>query len=328
MLHSPRGKVGGEIYGGSDTSSALAGGKAIELSQPNTARSDSDAGTPREKSEWFRLRSASFEEMSRAQAVHGLGTEVRDKIDAIVDRYERLLETQLKQQQQYYEKLLSRETAQAFYASLNPGASASSEVSSLQKIAATECLTDESESNHDWTNAGGLTEDDLNDIVTSKLEISSLEYDNVLLLEKLRDVEAKTKRALRQNDLLVKKHRQHQEKIDALRELAKERHASFEATVTDLEQQIRDLSFYSRTQAQLALSPIRTELEGGQVVGVAPVEPHQPASGTLASAATSASMTSSQDLSNAPSSTSSTAQRPRISSGDGKKRKGGKSPRR
>lgn len=313
-------------------------GKSVELSQPNTARSDSDVGTPREKSEWFRLRSASFEEMSRTQAIHGLGTDVRNKIDAIVERYERLLETQLRQQQQYYEKLLSRETSRAFYASLSYGMidiasshggtpSVDTNVSSVAKVVDEDKGKSESdEVTVDWAMAGGLTEEDLNDIITAKLEISSIEYDSTLLLEKLRDVELKTKRAQRQNDQLVKKRRQHLEKIESLRQLTKDRQGMFEETVTDLEQQIRDLSFYARTQAQLARSPIRTELEGGQVVGVVPAQMNSAQQGGAHTVA-GTQISSTDPLSVPTSSSSATASRLQRSSSDGKKKKSSKTPR-
>ena len=361
MLHSSRGQEPANMRGdGADLSRGAStvddsGKQCKQLSQPNTARSDSDAGTPREKSEWFRLRSASFEEMSRAPAVYGLGTEVRDKIGAIVDRYERLLETQLRQQQQYYEKLLSRETSRAFYDSLTQGSSGSN--SNHHSTAFNTNVTSKSDINAmmdgpvkinsssfdngddavpaDWAvTGGGLTEEDLNDIITAKLEISSIEYDNILLLEKLRDVEAKTKRAQRQNDLLVRKRRQHLEKIESLRQLTKERQAVFEETVMDLEQQIRDLSFYARTQAQLARSPIRTELEGGQVVGVVPApvaDSQQQVAVTGATSAISdllgASTSSSSALATATATAAAVGSLQRSSS-DGKKKKTSKTPHR
>jgi len=355
ILHSSRGPEpvamrGGATGGAVDLSTIASsdelpdvecsGKECKQLSQPNTARSDSDAGTPREKSEWFRLRSASFEEMSRAQAVYGLGTEVRDKIDAIVFRYERLLETQLRQQQQYYEKLLSRETSRAFYASLNQ-VSSSNDVNSTHLVVSNENATtkaimdgaikdninsdddDNAEILDSTVITGGLTEEDINDIITAKLEISSIEYDNTLLLEKLRDVEAKTKRAQRQNDQLVRKRRQHLEKIESLRQLTKERQVIFEETVMDLEQQIRDLSFYARTQAQLTRSPIRTELEGGQVVGVAPAsmvaDSHQVTS-------TTSDVLGASTSSSSASATATVSRSQRSSSSDGKKKKTSKTP--
>lgn len=303
----------------SDQVAAKNPGKAMDLSQPNTARSDSDVGTPREKSEWFRLRSSSFEEMSRVQATQGLGAEVRDKISAIVDRYERLLEAQLRQQQQYYEKLLSRETSRAFYASLNQSATESVQSSAVHTSSGTQSQ-DANNTDDNFELVGGLTEEDVNDIVTAKLEISSIEYDTSLLLEKLRNIEAQTRRAQRQNDALLKKKRQHEEKIESLRKLTVERQTAFESAVMDLEQQIRDLSFYTRTQAQLTRSPIRAELEGGQIVGVAPgALPQSLEHGdSIGPPATS-------PVTNAPASSSSRQQK---QSGGDRKKKGGKSPRR
>ncbi len=169
------------------------------------------------------------------EGVAGLGPEVHTKLDNLVERYERLLETQLQQQRMYYEKQLSIETSKAFYDSLKLKQSQTTESNSnrIIELSSSSSIPSPfpSKTNANETYEDILNEDDINSIVQAKLEISALEYEHAQMIEKIRDVENRLRRIQKENDTLVRMQHQHHERITNVESQTKLKQAEFEQQV-------------------------------------------------------------------------------------------------
>ena len=100
----------------------------------------------------------------------------------------------------------------------------------------------------------------------SKIEISSLEHEYSIILSNLKDIESENKIMRKNNEILIKEQKKLREHVEQLNNSEEETKRKCEEEVNELEQQIRDLCFYTKMKNQVASSPLRDELEGGSVV--------------------------------------------------------------
>ena len=100
----------------------------------------------------------------------------------------------------------------------------------------------------------------------SKIEISSLEHEYSIILSNLKDIELENKIMRKNNEILIKEQKKLREHVEQLNNSEEETKRKCEEEVNELEQQIRDLCFYTKMKNQVASSPLRDELEGGSVV--------------------------------------------------------------
>jgi hypothetical protein len=207
-----------------------------------------------------------------------LSSDVRCKLDALVEKYTFLLESQLEQQQHFYEKRLRRETFQAFYQSLSnsvkhitPNTTNTNTSTSITSESAVEQIPHPSMTKKKSTTATSLTtaaattlstaatimaddtftginegdnnnhhlsdsflmieEEDFSTIVSAKSAISAIEYEHAQNNEKLREVEIKTRKVMKENDVLLRMQQTHQNKIAEIDRVTVEKQAAFEDEV-------------------------------------------------------------------------------------------------
>ena len=219
-----------------------------------------------------------------------LGPEVQDKLEILVEKYTYLLESQLEQQQQFYEKRLRRETFQAFYQSLsnsvshsvnssnsnsnshsknnssssnnnnskNNNCSNNSNSSNNNSNSSSSSLNNNNNNNNNSTNeieshnsidmtttnatnneidnfisadTFMINEDDFSTIIKTKSEISATEYEHTQNLEKVKELELKTKKLSKENDLLLRMQQTHQNKMTEIDRLTVQTQAIFENEV-------------------------------------------------------------------------------------------------
>ncbi len=103
-------------------------------------------------------------------------------------------------------------------------------------------------------------------VEASKVDISLLELDYAQILEAVKEAERDSRRLRRSNEVLIRDQKALREKIAQLESSATLAKAQGDEHVAELEHQVRDLTFFTRTKAQVAASPLKAELEGGSVV--------------------------------------------------------------
>ena len=169
----------------------------------------------------------------------------REKIRNLIVKYEDLLMSQLDDQKLYFEKRLARATVEAFEQSSNQ-----------QQLEA------------GTTGGRTLTSDEeMDGIAELKLEISGLEVTYGEVLAEIRESEEALRFDRKEIDRSIvdlKDKKARLESFVAKTSSLKEQSALEQA---ELEQQLRDLQFYVRTQASVQASPLKDEIqEGGLLV--------------------------------------------------------------
>jgi guanyl-specific ribonuclease Sa len=166
--------------------------------------------------------------------------EVKDKLGVLFSQYEGILEAQLAEQQLYYEKRLAQETIRALEASLKssqrkctPGSAGGNADGSALGLS----HTHPSEESYDQ---------DMEDIAQKKIELSKLEYSYHEVLTKLRETEHATRCQTKINDDLIDKQKLYKVQIAENAEKEKLIREQCAEKVEELEQQIRDLTFFIR----------------------------------------------------------------------------------
>ena len=100
----------------------------------------------------------------------------------------------------------------------------------------------------------------------SKTEISLLELEYSQILEHVKNAEKEIRQLRKSNEILIRDQKVCRDKVKQLELGVVEAKARNDEQVSELESQVRDLTFFTRTTAQVAASPLKSELEGGSVV--------------------------------------------------------------
>ena len=106
----------------------------------------------------------------------------------------------------------------------------------------------------------------LAEIELKKMEISSIESDYFSTLSLLKEIEAQSRAVRKQNEILIREQKILRDRVQELNHSEEIIKRKCEEEVSELEQQIRDLCFYTKMKNQVASSPLKAELEGGSVV--------------------------------------------------------------
>lgn len=208
-----------------------------------------------------------------------LNNEIHRKMDSLIDYYERLLVTTLRDQEIYYEKLLAKETVKLLEKThkLHLESSTAVPASSNDNIhcegsvlwlnlpspsddAMTSAFVNEIDIDDDFE---FVTEEQSNVIEALKIEISALEQESVVHLEELKHADQHSREIRKQNETLIKEQKINKENLAALIAQELDVNTRCQEQIADYEQQINDLKFYARSKVQL--SPYQGELEGSQV---------------------------------------------------------------
>lgn len=99
-----------------------------------------------------------------------------------------------------------------------------------------------------------------------KLEISLLEQENIAGMETLRAEERRAKELRKENEVLLREQQRLKTETAAFSQRATDVKDSLAATVEDLEQQIRDLDFFTRTRESVEASDQKEDLQAGDIV--------------------------------------------------------------
>lgn len=188
------------------------------------------------------------------------------KLDRVAAEYERLLEQQLREQQMHFEKLIARETVRALQAqytaathsAITPAGSSSGRSNNnggkgkggLGKGKAAAVGTKSAAANDIDAHEGidQAVDEALHDIEQLKIQVSAAEAMQLALLGQLKEQQENTRRVTQRCDVLVRRQRQLRQLEETLLQREKETHARCAAEVDELQQQIRDLTFYLDTQ--------------------------------------------------------------------------------
>lgn len=225
----------------------------------------------------------------RHRPEHRLDTVTVDKMGCLMESYENLLEGQLADQQIFFEKKLAKETILALEESLRRG-----RYSNSNQLVAASCnainevtvapnnssgsssdrkCIDGSVSSPKEPGSGRDSSVDfeavdaqLAGVEISKIEISALEHEYSLILSKLKEVEAQGRAVRRLNETLIREQKVLRDRVEVLNRSEEETKRQCEEQVSELEQQIRDLCFYTKMKNQVASSPLKEELAGGSMV--------------------------------------------------------------
>lgn len=165
-----------------------------------------------------------------------------NKLKLIADEYELLLESQLNDQQLYFEKLLAKETMKAINTSAN---------------------------NNNNNNNDLISDNEMNIIENKKIEISIIENELFDIFNEIKQAENTLKLLRKKNEKLLKDQKLLKEIIinNDLKE--NEINIKNKEIINDLELQIKDLSFYSNTQKNImniADDTLREEINNGQMI--------------------------------------------------------------
>ena len=251
--------------------------------------------------------------------LNSLPGETLDKMGILMQGYENLLESQLADQQIYFEKKLARETIRAIEDSMRRGRneSISSFPTTLTSLTSSTCngrdgvqgggssnsctavstdstyvpnsqiekeidckIDNENENENEREGQSGMCEKtvsasrqqlaavdaQLAAIETSKIEISSLEQEYSEIISTLKEVEAQGRAMRKLNERYIREQTEFRNRVEEYHRSEGEIKRKCEEEVEELEQQIRDLCFYTKMKNQVALSPMKEELEGGSVV--------------------------------------------------------------
>jgi hypothetical protein len=203
-----------------------------------------------------------------------LDSVVVDKMGCLVERYENLLESQLADQQIYFEKKLARETILLLEESmrrenrenlrpsfqLSSSGSGSSVIDS-KKSSPCDLKKNNSSDSSSYENDLESIDAQLAGVGEIKIEISALEQQYCLALSALQEMEAQGRAIRKQNDTLIREQKKQKDRVAELGRCEEETKSRCEEEVGELEQQIRDLSFYTKTKCQVASSHLKEELE-------------------------------------------------------------------
>lgn len=102
-------------------------------------------------------------------------------------------------------------------------------------------------------------------VEASKLEISSLEHQYSEIVTLLKGVEGECRKMRKTNEQLIREQKAAKVRMTTIDVSEAEAAQRNEEQVAELEQQIRDLTFYTRSKLQLAVSSLRDEIAGGSV---------------------------------------------------------------
>ena len=91
-----------------------------------------------------------------------------------------------------------------------------------------------------------------------------LEYSQILT--QVKEAEKDIRQLRKNNEQLIREQKTYREKVNELEGGLIEAKIRNDEQVSELESQVRDLTFFTRTTAQVAASPLKSELEGGSVV--------------------------------------------------------------
>lgn len=133
-----------------------------------------------------------------------------DKMNHLIGNYESLLQSQLNDQQMYFEKMLARETVRALELTYHRGGDtagaagkANNKKQSVQHISGAEFKSDDVSQPSEEVFLGE-EECDLGDIERMKIDISSVEADHRRVLDEVKRVEDEVRAAKKKNDVLIK----------------------------------------------------------------------------------------------------------------------------
>lgn len=162
-----------------------------------------------------------------------------EKLHRLHHEYELLLESQLADQDHYFEKQLTKEAMSVLNITRNTGGSND--------------------------RAAMITDEELDEIEKKKIEISLIEAENTYLLKAITDIEKDVRNARKNNLSLIKENKSIGDEVSAIRAKGEELAAQSTQKIAELEQQIIDLSFYSSTKKQIETNPLRDEIAGGSI---------------------------------------------------------------
>lgn len=164
----------------------------------------------------------------------GQPPEVKDKLGVLLSQYEGILEAQLAEQQLYYEKKLAQETIRTLELSLMPTSRAAPSTRAESRPPLTASVQAE------------RYDQDMEEITRKKIELSKLEYSYNDMLTKLREAEQALRRQKQTNNDLIHQQKAFQAQIAENAEKEKVIREQCAERVEELEQQIRDLTFFIR----------------------------------------------------------------------------------
>jgi len=110
-----------------------------------------------------------------------------------------------------------------------------------------------------------------------KIDISALEARYRGALGEVKGADEAVRGYKRANDALIKTQKAQRERVQELTVRADEVRQQCSTQVAEMEQQIRDLSFYTRARTQLEASPLKGEIQDGTVTqGTSQSTPQHP----------------------------------------------------
>mmetsp|Transcript_19829 Transcript_19829/g.28348 ORF Transcript_19829/g.28348 Transcript_19829/m.28348 type:complete len:562 (+) Transcript_19829:136-1821(+) len=182
-----------------------------------------------------------------------------NKMDHLMGEYDLLLRSQLLDQQLYFEKLLAKETVKALELSFQQQqisrGTAKHAVSPLDMVARS--------SENDVDIDDRSLQMDLQEIERIKMDISAIEVEYKQVLESVREVDVDVRRMKKTNDAAISSIKQHKLREAEFTEKEQEIRRDCSEQVVELENQIKDLAFYSSTKSKLEFSPMKEEILGG-----------------------------------------------------------------
>lgn len=230
-----------------------------ELVVNNTPQAENSSGLGMKESggRLGSLVSSSDLDDQLGQELNGNTNSNASKMRLLVNEYEALLESQLIDQRLYYEKQLAREMMEAFESNCKVGGGSRSN----SNTAAPSC--------------SGLfaTEDELDNIEKKKIAISLLEAEQAQINVAIREAEREIRQLRQRNDDLIREQKSLREKVSELQAKEVEVTRQKSETVTELEENLRDLSFYSKARTQMLASPLRDDIQAGTVTIANPQRP-------------------------------------------------------
>ena len=195
----------------------------------------------------------------------------RQKVENMVNQYEALFESQLEEQRVYFEKLLAAETTKlltqtGYVGSPLQGKSKTSSILGMVLGSDGERSSIIGTADISVNGNTGDAEAEAERMFNLKLDISALESEHDSLLECTRNTQKCIVQLKKENDQLIRCQKQQRARVSELKSAADDCRRRKGTEEADLKQQIVDLNFYRKTQADIQSSPLRDEINGGGII--------------------------------------------------------------
>ena len=280
---SNRGAVAGNLSPGKRQCASAVGSSGTWSFRNSTGESDTTAaiiGGTGNSDAILSLRSRRPRHSSNfMETSPSLPHDVVNKMHSVTHEYEELLESQLVEQQLFYEKKLARETVQALErAYTGPrSTSDSNEVSSSvssSSSSSSSALQTQVDLNNDVLHSED-TQEIFSEIERQKIITSLVEQEHQQLLSELRETELLTRQTKKENDAVIRRLKGLKQADIDTRQRAKQLEQRFREQEEELKQTIRDLGFFLDTRGTIGRSDTSTkdELARGSIIEIADPPP-------------------------------------------------------